>query len=83
MLLIYLLSELAIWNWNKIGVFFSKDDYVPHCLHSYSYLCKDEATSIHSNISISIVLAQLMFKQSCWWELVSISVDITRRHSVL
>lgn len=38
--------------------------------------------SYHSGMSIDIVLAQLMFGQSCRWDFMWVASDITRRHSL-
>lgn len=39
--------------------------------------------SIQFGMSIGIILAGYTFGQSCWWDFMGVSSDITRRHSLI
>lgn len=74
-----------IWYWIANWFVFLGEDHLSHSQRSsvtYSSLWRFKTSwsfSIHVLPSVGAVLAQLMFEQSHWWDLMVIASDTTRR----
>lgn len=49
---------------------------------SFSRAQESLAFPIHFSISTIVVLVQLVFRHSCWWDSMGVDSNITRRHSL-